>query len=121
MTEETLTNIRKIKSLIRSNKYFNCNISSLCEEKLTMNYNTLRKYFKIKEGNTIGTYLQKYKLKLAKNELKNRDIKLSDFSKKLGFTEEYNFNRWFKDKTGKSPKQYRKLVFSSRLNRTNNI
>lgn len=109
MTEETLTSIRKIKSLIRSNKYFNCNISNISEDKLKVNYNTLRRYFKIKEGKTIGVYFQKYKLKYAKNELKKPNLILSDFSGTLGFSNEYNFTRWFKSKTGKSPKQYSKI------------
>jgi len=108
MTEETLTNIRKIKSLIRSNKYFNWNISNLNNDKLTMNYNTLRKYFKVKEGKTIGIYIQKYKLKHAKQLLLQSNIKLSSFSKELGYKKDYHFIRWFKDKTGITPAQYRR-------------
>ena len=64
--------------------------------------------FKRKYGIAIITYTQNLKLEAAKEYLK-RELSITEISDKLNFSSIYSFSRFFKNKTGIAPLEYKML------------
>jgi len=67
------------------------------------------RFFKSATGQTIFNYLNKIKVDYACNLLMNTDLNIVDISFDCGFNNLSHFNKQFKQITGKTPSQYRKL------------
>ncbi len=67
------------------------------------------RFFKSATGQTIFSYLNKIKVDYACNLLMNTDLNIVDISFDCGFNNLSHFNKQFKQNTGKTPSQYRKL------------
>jgi len=67
------------------------------------------RFFKSATGQTIFNYLNKIKVDYACNLLMNTDLNIVDISYDCGFNNLSHFNKQFKQITGKTPSQYRKL------------
>lgn len=97
--------IQEFKDAIKTNKYYNKSIPSICDE-INVNYNTLRILFKKIEKKSLIQYFQLCRLNYAKILLKEKNNKIVYISNKLGFNHEKNFISWFSTLTNKTPKQY---------------
>lgn len=62
--------------------------------------------FREETGETIGSFIKNYRLVLAKDEL-SRGNSVKAAAEAVGFTDPYNFSRWFSKNTGISPSDYR--------------
>ena len=72
------------------------------------NRTTLCKEFKQATGTTITEYLAEKKLELAKKHIANTTATFTEISNQLNFESIHYFTRFFKKRTGLSPKEYRK-------------
>lgn len=67
------------------------------------------RFFKSATGQTIFSYLNKIKVDYACKLLMNTDLNIVDISYDCGFNNLSHFNKQFRQITGKTPSQYRKL------------
>ena len=67
------------------------------------------RFFKSATGQTIFNYLNKIKVDYACNLLMNTEMNIVDISYDCGFNNLSHFNKQFRQITGKTPSQYRKL------------
>ena len=84
-------------------------------EKVGMSTTALSRVFKQKMGVTISTYLIDLRLKDAARSLIDTDEKIADICKTCGFNNLSNFNRTFKARKGKTPKDYRNLYKKKKI------
>ena len=71
---------------------------------------SLCRFFKYQTGMTIFEYLNRIKVELACNLLRNLDVSILDISYDSGFNNLSHFNKQFKKVTGKTPSGYRKQI-----------
>lgn len=69
--------------------------------------------FKIYAGVSPTEYINSNKVLYIKKLLQDRNLKLSEIAEKLGYCDSSYLCRFFLKKTGMTPKEYRKLYFSS--------
>lgn len=75
-----------------------------------MSENYISAYFKKHTGESLRTYIQKYRLNLAKYRLKKGDDTISEIAFDLGFFDESHLTKLFKQEFGLTPREYRKKV-----------
>lgn len=69
----------------------------------------LTRIFKEATGHSPQEYLLSYRVKMAKNLLKNPELSIEYVSNSVGYIDPFTFSKSFKKHTGISPTQYRKL------------
>ena len=60
-------------------------------------------------GTTVMDYILRTRIMMAKDMLDNENMTVTEISNKCGFSSLSYFSRVFKEKTGKTPVEYRKL------------
>jgi AraC-like DNA-binding protein len=106
--------IQKACLTIRDNPSRNLNIADLAND-LNVNYSLFRKTFKKYTGLSPMQYHTSLRLKQAIYLLTNTDLSIKEISFNLGFCSVFYFSKLFKEKTGRTPSNYRK---SNRSNDT---
>jgi AraC-like DNA-binding protein len=104
--------IQKACLIIRDNPSRNLNIEELAGD-LNINYSLFRKTFKKYTGLSPMQYHTALRMKQAIYLLTNTDLSIKEISFNLGFCSVFYFSKLFKEKTGKTPSDYR------RVNRSN--
>ncbi len=99
--------IKKAIEFIKDNYSRNISIEDVAE-KVTLAPTYLCSIFKKEVGRTINQFIEEYRIKKAKQLLKNEDIKLSNISQMVGYSNAAYFISVFKKVTGISPSEYRK-------------
>ena len=90
------------------NHYFqNITLSSLTN-KFSISVSTLRRYFKKYADTSPMEYINDLRLEKAKFMLIESDMQISEISYSVGFDDALYFSKFFKNKTGLSPKEFRK-------------
>ncbi len=69
----------------------------------------LTRIFKEATGHSPQEYLLSYRVKMAKNLLKNPEISIEYVANSVGYVDPFAFSKCFKKHTGMSPTQYREL------------
>lgn len=78
-------------------------------QEIGTNQNYLSKYINNIENMTFTVWLNSLRIEESKMILvENRHLSIEEVGKMVGFTQIYNFSRWFKQVTGFTPNQYRK-------------
>jgi YesN/AraC family two-component response regulator len=95
--------INRAKNYIDKNYIFNVHISEIIKE-AGMNRTYFCHYFKLVTGYTFKDYLTNKRLKMAKELLKNKNLRISDVAEQVGYTQKY-FSEAFKKSFGFSPKK----------------
>ena len=104
---EAETFLLKIKEVIE------CNISQpgfgveIIVEKMLMSRSSLYSKFKELTGQSLGSYIDEYRVTRAKEMLTTTDMTMSEISDALGFSTQRYFSTFFKKKTGMSPSQFK--------------
>lgn len=98
--------VGECKNYIAVNIFKRISIRDIAEE-LNLNAIYLERIFKEEEEVTIGQYIQREKIKRAKNILKYSDRPLPEISDYLGYSSQSHFGKVFKKETGMTPRQYR--------------
>jgi AraC-like DNA-binding protein len=107
--------IQKACLIIRDNPAKNLNVEYLAKE-INMNYSLFRKVFKKYTGLSPMQYHTSLRMKQAVYLLTNSDLSVKEISFNLGFCSVFYFSKLFKEKTGKTPSSYRKMVRGSETN-----
>lgn len=102
--------IQKACLTIRNNPTQNIQVEDLAKE-LNVNYSHFRKAFKQYTGLSPLQYHTSLRLKQALEMLANSDLSVKEISFGLGFCSVFYFSKLFKEKTGKTPGEYRKSVY----------
>lgn len=71
--------------------------------------------FKEFSGQSIGSYIADYRLRKAKEMLADGDVPINGIASGLGFSNQRYFSTFFKEKTGKSPTEYRRELQNLRI------
>ncbi len=91
----------------------NLSDTSLCldsiAEKFSMNASYLTRYFKAQNGEPIMKYVDAMRFNNAKHYLVNTRFSIKDIVRNVGYCDDNNFNRKFKQREGITPQQYRQL------------
>lgn len=101
--------IQKACIIIRNNTVGNMNIKDIADE-LQVNYSHFRKAFKRYTGFSPLQYHSSLRIKQAIDQLTNTQISIKEISYNLGFCSVFYFSKLFKEKTGKTPGEYRKML-----------
>lgn len=100
---DILNGIIRAKNYIDKNYIFNVHISEIIKE-AGMNRTYFCHYFKLVTGYTFKDYLNNKRLKMAKELLKNKNLRISDIAEQVGYTQKY-FSEAFKKLFGIPPKK----------------
>ncbi len=97
--------VERITEYIRDNYKSKLTIDTISEH-VHLNPSYCSTLFKDETGETIGSFIKNYRLELAKDELeRGSTVKLT--AESVGFTDQYNFSKWFSKNAGMSPSEYR--------------
>ena len=78
-------------------------------QEIGTNQNYLSKYINNIENTTFSVWLNTLRIEESKRILiENRRLSIEEVGLEVGFSQLYNFSRWFKQVTGSTPYQYRK-------------
>lgn len=99
--------IRKACLYFRENLNTNVNIEELADE-LNVGYSYFRQMFRKYTGISPTQYHLSLRIQKAKDLLVSTDQSFKEIAIDLGFESYFYFSRIFKDKTGKSPMEFRK-------------
>lgn len=70
--------------------------------------NYLGRYFKKHTNETMQSYINNCRVELVAHRLKHSQMRIGEIANELGFNDESHLNKFFKQKMGLSPSQYRK-------------
>ena len=97
----------KVKEIIEQN-ISNPGFSiDLIVEKMLISRSSLYSKFKELTGQSLGAYIEDYRISRAKEMLTTTDMTMSEISDALGFSTQRYFSTFFRKKTGIPPSQYR--------------
>ena len=100
---DILDGIIRAKNYVDKNYIFNVHVSEIIKE-AGMNRTYFCNYFKLVTGYTFKDYLTNKRLKMAKELLKNKNLRISDIAEQVGYTQKY-FSEAFKKSFGIPPKK----------------
>lgn len=98
---------RKINRLLSEMKGRPVTVSDLAEG-LHLSSSRLRTVFKEMAGVPLGSYIQNYRINQAMELLRTTDLPIAEIAEESGFGSPQSFSRIFKNRTGESPRSYRK-------------
>ena len=112
-SKESMENhlVRAVKEFVEKNVYENLHLSDICRA-LGYSKSYLSKLFREQAGDSIAGYAVKYKIKKAKQLIREGNMNFSEISDKLSFDNPQYFSRVFKRETGVTPSEFmRSLSF----------
>ncbi|KAB8131007.1 response regulator [Gracilibacillus oryzae] len=68
-------------------------------------------FFKQEKGINLSEYIEKCRIRKAKELLRRRDLKIREVGNSVGYTSAHSFTRFFKKVSGLTPKEYRETIF----------
>ena len=101
--------VEKAKYLMETNIFSAINLSAISEQ-LGISTSRLNEIFKTYTSMTPYQYYIHIKIHRAESFLEQGDVPIKEVAYKMGFDDQYYFSRLFKNKTGVSPSDWRKLV-----------
>ncbi len=104
-----LQTINMVRLLIRDNLDNDVTIQDI-SRKVGLSYSSLRKLFKEFTGVSPSLYQQDLRLQRAKEMLSSTDLSVKEIAYSLHFESSDYFSTKFKQKTGMSPGQFRKIM-----------
>lgn len=73
----------------------------------------LSRFFKQERGINLSEYIDKCRIRKAKELLRNGDLKIRDVAASVGYEAAHSFTRFFKKITGMTPQEYRDTLSAS--------
>lgn len=106
-TEDYSTSIYKALVYIKQNLSMQLTISEIAEN-IFVSKSTLTKHFQKELHMSVNEYICNTIMADAERLLMTSNISIRDLGQKFGYTDQLYFSRRFKEKFGKSPREYRK-------------
>lgn len=75
----------------------------------------LSHFFKQEQGINLSEYIDRCRIRKARELLRDSDLKVREVSEKVGYHTAHSFTRFFKKMTGMTPKEYRDSLSKSSL------
>ena len=99
--------VENLKSYLDGNLTYGAELSHMAR---LFHYNEkyLGRLFKQKTGETVGEYVNRRRLEVAKKLLRSSDAPVIEVAAQVGFNNVTYFNRLFKRQYGRTPTAYRK-------------
>lgn len=97
----------RIREHVRANPTIKIDALS---RKLGVSESTLRRQFRNAGGGHLGAYLIELKFHLALNDLRRRDLSLTEIGFRAGYQSSQSFSRAFRARTGMPPREYRRKI-----------
>lgn len=82
--------------------------SAVIAEKFGLSETYLGVYFKRQSGETLSTFIARYKVRLIEHKLKFSDVRINEIATAFQFSDESHLNKFFKKYKGVSLTQFRK-------------
>lgn len=101
------TIVKQIWQYVERHIHRHIRLSEISQE-LCVSINHLNNLFKAETGQTITQYIEEYKIRKAKELLRDTTEPIQAIAASLGFYDQYHFSKIFKKETGATPTQYRK-------------
>lgn len=101
--------VRMAKNYIESNIYSGVSVNDIVSY-LGVSQPYLFKIFKQSTGMPPKKYIDKYKLKKAKEMLSGTNLSVSDIAEGMGYCDVHGFSKFFKENEGISPSGYRERL-----------
>ena len=105
-TSPAIGYIKQCKDFVTANYHENFSISDVAAA-VGLNESYLCRLFKKSEGITLGDYIQREKIDIAKKMLRYTELSIADLADFLGYHSQSYFGKLFKKWCGMSPAQYR--------------
>jgi YesN/AraC family two-component response regulator len=102
--------MRSVTSYIHEHLTEDVTVSRIAND-LYLSRSYLSTKFKQESGMTLNSFIQKLKIKKAREYLRNTDRSILEISTYLGFSSQGYFQNVFKNVTGSTPKEYRESNF----------
>lgn len=109
-TEDYSTCVYRAITYIRQNLSIQLTVSEIAEY-VFVSKSTLAKHFRKELSLSVNEYICNTVMAEAERLLTSTDISILALSRTLGFSDQFYFSRRFKEKFGKSPREYRKNQF----------
>lgn len=106
-TEDYSPFVYKAITYIRQNLSMQLTVSEISEY-VFVSKSTLTKHFRKELSLSVNEYICNTVLSEAERLITSTDTSLLEISRKLGFSDQFYFSRKFKERFGKSPREYRK-------------
>jgi AraC-like DNA-binding protein len=101
--------IHSIIDYIQTNIYLPENLrADVIAERFDLSETYLGTYFKRQSGETLSSFIARYKLRLIEHKLKFSDMRISEIASEFNFSDESHLNKFFKKHTGVSLTAFRK-------------
>ncbi len=97
--------VEEVISYIRENYRSKLRIPEIAHH-VHLNPSYLSTVFRQKTGSTIGEFITKYRLDIACDEL-SAGSTVREAGEAIGFSDPYNFSKWFRQNAGMPPSEYR--------------
>jgi len=102
--------VSRARLLLRENICNDMPVERIAEE-LQVGYSWFRKAFKAYTGMAPGQYLIQLRIEKSKELLTGTALSIKEVAYELNFDSSFYFSRLFKEKTGMTPNQYRRLFY----------
>lgn len=112
--QELINKINKAKVMMREDVYKNITAEDISKS-LGISYSGFRRAFKELTGTSPSKYMLELKLNEAKLLLYNTNLPIKEISYSLNFENPDYFPIFFKNRTGKTPSEYRSFASSNTL------
>ncbi|MFI3236539.1 MAG: helix-turn-helix domain-containing protein [Lachnospiraceae bacterium] len=106
--QDKLNILNVVSNYVRDNFYKDIDVTTIASD-LGISYTQLRKILLKESGVNIVDYINKLRIKEAKNLLVNSNMTMAEISAHVGYNNEQSFNRYFKKFEQITPGEYRKM------------
>jgi AraC-like DNA-binding protein len=101
--------VEKAKCLMESNAYGTVDLPNIAEQ-IGVSTSRLNEVFKTYTAMTPYQYYIPIKIHKAEDILQQEHMSIKEVAFKLGFEDQYYFSRLFRNKTGMSPSEWKKII-----------
>ena len=112
VAERSRSTVKKLINYLEENVSEKLSIADV-EVYSELNYDYLNRLFKARTNYTIKAYFNMLKIQEAQRLIAKRQMNFFEVGERIGISDPYYFSKFFKDRTGMTPSQYKKEIYFS--------
>ena len=105
LRQSTIEKIERAVEIIKGEMEVGINVHTLAK-RVGLNQNTLQSGFQNLFQSSVNSYVQKYRLDMAKKLIEETDLNITEITYRIGINSRSYFSKLFKDQFGVSPSAY---------------